>query len=199
MKIGVLFFNTWCLEWLLCELETFWRCSYLTASIWCNHCRHRSASKYRCETKPNCGPSYREPKFFAIKELIPKWSVELFYFTCKIVSKLNVNPFHRVNSPLEAPVINRRPSGVHVRQNTGQRILFVIALQHNTKTKWRRFEMNIPCEVNYFGKSCRYGIAGRVQVARGWDHFWVVTYVGLKASSVSGVSLPDSRLKSNWR
>ena len=34
-------------------------------------------------------------------------------FTCKMVSKLKVSPFHRVNSPLEAPVTRRRPSGVH--------------------------------------------------------------------------------------
>lgn len=33
--------------------------------------------------------------------------------TCRIVSKLNVRPFHSVNSPLEAPVTNLLPSGVH--------------------------------------------------------------------------------------
>lgn len=33
--------------------------------------------------------------------------------TCNIVSKLKVSPFHKVNSPLEAPVTNRLPSGVH--------------------------------------------------------------------------------------
>lgn len=32
---------------------------------------------------------------------------------CKIVSKLNVRPFHSVNSPLVEPVKTRRPSGVH--------------------------------------------------------------------------------------
>lgn len=32
---------------------------------------------------------------------------------CKMVSKLNVNPFHRVNSPLVEPVSIRRASGVH--------------------------------------------------------------------------------------
>lgn len=36
--------------------------------------------------------------------------------TCRMVSKLNVSPFHRVNSPLEAPVTRRRPSGVHWRE-----------------------------------------------------------------------------------
>ncbi|KAH9412846.1 hypothetical protein DERP_009828 [Dermatophagoides pteronyssinus] len=41
------------------------------------------------------------------------------------VSKLNVKPFQRVNSPLDDPVIKRRPSGVHRTQNIGQRILFV--------------------------------------------------------------------------
>lgn len=34
-------------------------------------------------------------------------------FTCKMVSKLKVRPFHSVNSPLEAPVTRRLPSGVH--------------------------------------------------------------------------------------
>lgn len=33
-----------------------------------------------------------------------------------MVSKLKVSPFHRVNSPLEAPVTRRRPSGVHWRK-----------------------------------------------------------------------------------
>lgn len=33
--------------------------------------------------------------------------------TWRMVSKLKVSPFQRVNSPLDAPVINRRPSGVH--------------------------------------------------------------------------------------
>ena len=37
--------------------------------------------------------------------------------TCNIVSKLKVSPFHKVNSPLDAPVTRRRPSGVHC--NTG--------------------------------------------------------------------------------
>jgi len=52
------------------------------------------------------------------------WS-DFVGFTCRIVSKLNVSPFHNVNSPLEAPVIRRLPSGVQVRQNTGHRILLV--------------------------------------------------------------------------
>lgn len=33
--------------------------------------------------------------------------------TWRIVSKLKVRPFQRVNSPLEAPVTNLLPSGVH--------------------------------------------------------------------------------------
>uniref|UniRef100_A0A1I7WWZ4 Uncharacterized protein n=1 Tax=Heterorhabditis bacteriophora TaxID=37862 RepID=A0A1I7WWZ4_HETBA len=33
--------------------------------------------------------------------------------TCNIVSKLNAVPFQRVNSPVDAPVIKRLPSGVH--------------------------------------------------------------------------------------
>ena len=39
--------------------------------------------------------------------------------TCKIVSKLKVSPFHSVNSPEEAPVTRRRPSGVQAKQNMG--------------------------------------------------------------------------------
>lgn len=45
--------------------------------------------------------------------------------TCKIVSKLNVKPFHNVNSPELAPVINLLPSGVQATVNTGHLILFV--------------------------------------------------------------------------
>ncbi|KYN00308.1 hypothetical protein ALC62_08951, partial [Cyphomyrmex costatus] len=42
-----------------------------------------------------------------------------------IVSKLKVRPFHKVNSPLEAPVTRRLPSGVQAIQKIGQRILLV--------------------------------------------------------------------------
>ena len=38
-------------------------------------------------------------------------------FTCRMVSKLKVNPFQSVNSPLEAPTIRRRPSGDHFIKN----------------------------------------------------------------------------------
>jgi hypothetical protein len=34
-------------------------------------------------------------------------------WACRIVSKLKVVPFQRVNSPVEAPVRIRLPSGVH--------------------------------------------------------------------------------------
>lgn len=34
-------------------------------------------------------------------------------WACKIVSKLNVVPFHNVNSPVEVPVNSLLPSGVH--------------------------------------------------------------------------------------
>lgn len=50
-------------------------------------------------------------------------------FTCKMVSKLKVSPFHRVNSPLEAPVTRRRPSGVHCRQ-TGRNGMFFTIKAH---------------------------------------------------------------------
>jgi hypothetical protein len=75
---------------------------------------------------------------------------------CKIVSKLNVRPvkknallpeffvkghafvqrrcevipFHRVNSPLEAPVTSRRPSGVHAIEKIGHLILLVADLTY---------------------------------------------------------------------
>lgn len=55
--------------------------------------------------------------------------------TCKIVSKLNVSPFHNVNSPELAPVTNRRPSGVHAIQNIGQRILLVAVLTNLVVTQ----------------------------------------------------------------
>lgn len=42
-----------------------------------------------------------------------------------MVSKLKVRPFHNVNSPLEAPVTSRLPSGVQAMQKIGQRILLV--------------------------------------------------------------------------
>lgn len=45
-----------------------------------------------------------------------------------MVSKLNVKPFHKVNSPELAPVTNRLPSGVHAKVNMGQRILLVAVL-----------------------------------------------------------------------
>lgn len=45
-----------------------------------------------------------------------------------MVSKLNVKPFQRVNSPELAPVIKRRPSGVHASVKIGQRILLVAVL-----------------------------------------------------------------------
>lgn len=43
----------------------------------------------------------------------------------RMVSKLNVRPFHAVNSPLVEPVSMRRPSGVQVTAFTGHLILFV--------------------------------------------------------------------------
>lgn len=42
-----------------------------------------------------------------------------------MVSKLKVRPFQRVNSPLLAPVIKRRPSGVQANVKIGHLILFV--------------------------------------------------------------------------
>lgn len=37
-------------------------------------------------------------------------------WACNIVSKLKVSPFHKVNSPLDAPVTKRLPSGVHCKR-----------------------------------------------------------------------------------
>mmetsp|Transcript_26849 Transcript_26849/g.70498 ORF Transcript_26849/g.70498 Transcript_26849/m.70498 type:complete len:246 (+) Transcript_26849:966-1703(+) len=48
------------------------------------------------------------------------------WWACKIVSKLNVSPFHSVNSPVDAPVISLRPSGVHLRQKIGHLFLFTL-------------------------------------------------------------------------
>lgn len=44
---------------------------------------------------------------------------------CRIVSKLNVNPFHSVNSPDDEPVSNLRDDGSHETQLTGVLILLV--------------------------------------------------------------------------
>lgn len=55
-------------------------------------------------------------------------SKKLTKLTCKIVSKLNVRPFHSVNSPELAPVISLRPSGVHASVKIGHLILLVAVL-----------------------------------------------------------------------
>jgi len=52
-----------------------------------------------------------------------------------MVSKLKVRPFHSVNSPLDAPVTRRRPSGVQAMQNMGQRILLVAVLTKRVVTE----------------------------------------------------------------
>lgn len=62
--------------------------------------------------------------------VLVKWYLSWYLskLTWRIVSKLNVKPFQRVNSPELAPVISRRPSGVHAKQKMGHRILFVAVL-----------------------------------------------------------------------
>ena len=47
---------------------------------------------------------------------------------CMIDSKLKEMPFHRVNSPLTAPVISLLPSGTQEVQKMGHRTLLVEAL-----------------------------------------------------------------------
>jgi hypothetical protein len=61
-----------------------------------------------------------------------------------MVSKLKVSPFHNVNSPLDAPVINLLPSGVHVRQKTGQRILFVATYYITSNAELENTCLRIP-------------------------------------------------------
>lgn len=56
--------------------------------------------------------------------------------TCNIVSKLNVRPFHNVNSPELAPVTNLRPSGVQAIQKIGHLILFVAVLTNLVVTQF---------------------------------------------------------------
>mmetsp|Transcript_19910 Transcript_19910/g.76277 ORF Transcript_19910/g.76277 Transcript_19910/m.76277 type:complete len:482 (-) Transcript_19910:218-1663(-) len=46
-------------------------------------------------------------------------------WACRIVSKLNVRPFQRVNWPMLLPVISLLPSGVHTMSKTGQRSLLI--------------------------------------------------------------------------
>lgn len=50
---------------------------------------------------------------------VPEWLKRMARIVescaCRIVSKLNVSPFHRVNSPLAEPVNILRASGVHFK------------------------------------------------------------------------------------
>ena len=48
-------------------------------------------------------------------------------WACRIVSKLNVRPFHSVNSPLVEPVKIRRASGVHYEGFSIQNLVLGIA------------------------------------------------------------------------
>ena len=52
-----------------------------------------------------------------------------------MVSKLKVRPFHKVNSPLDAPVINLLPSGVQASVNIGHLILLVAVLMNFVVTE----------------------------------------------------------------
>lgn len=51
-----------------------------------------------------------------------------------MVSKLKVSPFQSVNSPLDAPVTKRLPSGVHVMLKMGHLILLVAAFTKRVVT-----------------------------------------------------------------
>lgn len=57
-----------------------------------------------------------------------------FTLTCRIVSKLKVKPFQRVNSPELAPVTKRLPSGVQANVKIGQRILLVAVFTNRVVT-----------------------------------------------------------------
>lgn len=110
------------------EPGTFSHCSCWTASTSQSHYDHQSPSSYRCDSKPShelklCGPTSNKKRRMLV--ICFYLSVCFNELTCKIVSKLKVSPFHKVNSPELAPVINRRPSGVQASVNTGQRILLV--------------------------------------------------------------------------
>ena len=52
---------------------------------------------------------------------------------------MKVSPFHRVNSPEEAPVMSLLPSGVQASVKTGQRILFVAVLTNLVATALAAF------------------------------------------------------------
>lgn len=109
------------------EPGTFSHCSCWTASTSQSHYDHQSPSSYRCDSKPShelklCEPTSNRKKTVNYMFIFIICFNEL---TCKIVSKLKVRPFHKVNSPELAPVINRRPSGVQANVKTGQRILLV--------------------------------------------------------------------------
>lgn len=67
-----------------------------------------------------------------------------------MVSKLKVNPFHNVNSPVEAPVTRRRPSGVHFED---QRTKHVEVKQYHTGID--RASVLVDGRVNELGRDTR--------------------------------------------
>lgn len=70
----------------------------------------------------------QNPLYRGVASLVYQPSVDL---TCKIVTKLKAPSFHKVNSPLEFPVMQRvTPAGAQAKQNTGQRCLLVDVLTH---------------------------------------------------------------------
>ena len=107
------------LEWRLCVPDTFSHCSCCFASTWRSLRSRPWSSTDRCDPIPSLAPTCREPTncstctIYATHKAI---FLVIWRHTCNMVSKLNVIPFHRVNSPLEAPVIKRLPSGVHWKQ-----------------------------------------------------------------------------------
>lgn len=101
--------STWDLEWHLYALEMLSDCSCYFASTWWFPYHPQWPSMNRCATRSSHAQPYRGPRkgISSIMRMMrsPTW---------RIVSKLNVRPFHSVNSPVYAPVIKRRLSGVHL-------------------------------------------------------------------------------------
>lgn len=80
-------------------------------------------------------PNEQSTRRSLIENLLYMYTCKLH--TCNIVSKLNVSPFHRVNSPLDAPVTRRRPSGVHCNTGHTQDINQRSALITTNNHLWR--------------------------------------------------------------
>lgn len=135
--------DTLCHAGLLCAPGTSSRCSCSTASTSRIPRGLPSPSSCHCGSTPSFSQGCRVPrtKFHKLQITSSLRHPSKFYnafhqlLTCKIVSKLNVSPFHNVNSPELAPVTSLLPSGVHAMQNMGHLILLVAVFTKRVVTQ----------------------------------------------------------------